>query len=267
MLYLFIPPILRIVLISLRQLFHLTPKTFYMKKLLFIGVVIPVFCIAQNSTVVQVTRFLPKNDRIIEFEKALKNHAQKFHTGDYKWRTYTVETGPEAGWYQLIEGPLTWEQVDKRGTISTEHNTDLYKNVMPNVDKTEQMFINYREDLSSVPLKDFSDKIAVTRVFPKVGRSMQVENDIKTIKKMWDDSKQNVAVYEASSSGPTQFIVVYRYKEGLKERDPGFMKPMKERFEAANGAGSFEKWQSSISENTGNVWYEMLYYNADLSSK
>jgi len=238
-----------------------------MKKLFLIGVLIPVFCIAQNPTVVQVTRFLPKNDKIVQFETALKNHAQKFHTGEYKWRTYTVETGPDAGWYQLVEGPSTWEQVDKRGTISTEHNTDLYKNVMPNVESTTQMFITYREDLSSVPLKEFSDKISVTRVFPKIGRFMQVENDIRAVKKMWDDSKQNVAVYEASSSGPPQFIIVYRYKDGLKERDPGVMKPMRERFEAANGAGSYEKWQATVGEDTQNVWYELLYYNAELSSK
>lgn len=238
-----------------------------MKRCLLIGMIIPLFTVAQNPTVVQVSRFFPRNDKIIEFEKALKNHTQKFHTGDYKWRTYTIESGPDAGGYQMVEGPSTWEQVDKRGTISAEHNNDLYKNVMPNVEKTTQFFITYREDLSSVPLKEYSDKISVTRVFPKVGKSMQVENDIKTIKKMWDDSKQNVVVYEASSSGPSQYIIVYRYKEGLKERDPGFMQPMRERFDAANGVGSFEKWQASISENTSNAWFELLYYNAELSSK
>ena len=238
-----------------------------MKKLLFIGMIIPVMSVAQNPNVVQVTRFFPKTDKYMEFEKALKNHAQKFHTGDYKWRTYTVETGPEAGAYQTVEGPSTWEKIDKRGTLSAEHNNDLYKNVMPNVEKATQMFISYREDLSSVPLTDFTDKIAVTRVFPRPGKMMQSENNIKTIKKMWDDSKQNVAVYEASGSGPNQFIIVYRYKDGLKERDPGYMKPMRERFDAANGAGGFEKWQGSVSETTENVWYEMLYYNAELSSK
>jgi len=238
-----------------------------MRKLFFIGIIIPVLSVAQNPTVVSVTRFFPKNDKIIEFEKAVKNHAQKYHTGDYKWRTYTVETGPDAGSYQMIEGPATWDQIDKRGTLGAEHTTDLYKNVMPNVEKTTQIFINYREDLSSVALTDFSDKISVVRVFPRPGKIMQTENDIKTVKKMWDESKQSVAVYEASSSGPNQFIIVYRYKDGLKERDPGFRKPMRERFDAANGAGAYEKWQSSVSETTDNVWYELLYYNAELSSK
>ena len=238
-----------------------------MKKLFFIGMIIPVLSLAQNPTVVQVSRFFPKMDKVLELEKALKNHGAKFHTGDYKWRAYVIESGPEAGGYQMVEGPTTWAQIDKRGDISPEHNNDLFKNVLPNCEKSTEMFISYREDLSSVPLTDFSDKISVTRVFPKVGKMMQVENAIKAIKKMWDDSKQNVAVYEASSSGPNQFIIVYRYKEGLKERDPGYMKPMRERFEAANGAGSFEKWQDAVSECTSSTWYELLSYNADLSSK
>jgi hypothetical protein len=266
-LYLIIPHPWNYILTSLRSTSLFTPKFFYMKKLFFIGMIIPLLSVAQKPTVIAVTRFFPKNDKYIEFEKAVKNHAQKYHTGDYKWRTYTVETGPDAGSYQMVEGPATWEQVDKRGTLGAEHNNDLYKNVLPNVEKTTQMFISYREDLSSVPLTEFSDKIAVTRVFPKPGKMMQTENNISTIKKMWQGSKQNVAVYEASSSGPNQYIIVHRYKEGLKERDPGFMKPMLERFDAANGAGAFEKWQGSVSENTEKVWYELLYYNADLSSK
>jgi hypothetical protein len=236
-----------------------------MKKLLFIGLVIPVFSLAQNPTVVQVSRFFPKMDKVLELEKGLKNHALKYHTGDYKWRTYSIESGPDAGGYQMIEGPTTWAAVDKRANISAEHTNDLYKNVLPYVEKSTEMFITYREDLSSIPLKEFSDKIMVIRVFPKTGKSMQVENDIKTIKKMWDASGQNVAVYQTMASGPNQFIIVYRFKEGFKDLDA--MKPMKESFEAASGAGSFEKWQASIYENTEDDWSEFLSYNADLSSK
>src|SRR5688572_13304553 len=238
-----------------------------MKKLLFIGLFIPLFSLAQNPTVISITRFFPKNDKIAEFEKAAKNHAQKYHTGDFKWRTYSVESGPDAGGYMMIEGPGTWEQVDKRGNLGAEHTSDLYKNVLPTVEKTFQYFITFREDLSSVSLTDYSDKIAVTRVFPKPGKMLQTENNIKAMKKVWDESKQNVAVYEASSSGPNQFFIVTRYKEGLKERDPGFRKPIMERYDAAHGAGSYEKWQASVSETTDNVWHEMLFYNAELSSK
>jgi hypothetical protein len=238
-----------------------------MKKLFFIGMIIPALSVAQNPTVIAITRFFPKTDKIAEFEKASKNHAQKFHTGDYKWRTYTIETGPDAGSYMMIEGPATWDQVDKRGTLGAEHTNDLYKSLLPTVEKTTQMFISFREDLSSVPQKDYSEKAAITHVEYKPGKLLVVEETIKQMKKVWDESKQSVAVYEASSSGPNQFLIVYRYKDGLKERDPGFRKPVPERFEAANGAGSFEKWMALVSDAVANVWGEMIFLNADLSSK
>lgn len=236
-----------------------------MKKLFFIGMLIPVLAVAQKPTIVQVSRFFPKNDKVLELEKALKNHAAKYHTGDFKWRAYTVESGPDVGSYQLIEGPTNWEQIDKRGNISADHNADLYKNVLPNVEKTTEMYIAYREDLSSIPLTEFSDKIMVIRVFPKIGKSMQVENDIRAVKKSWDASGQSVAVYQSVASGHNQFIIVYRFKGGLKDMDA--MKPMRESFEAANGAGSYEKWSASINENTADDWSELLFYDADLSSK
>jgi hypothetical protein len=238
-----------------------------MKKLLFIGMFIPLFSLAQDPTVVTITRFFPKNDKITEFEKALKNHALKYHTGDYKWRTYTVESGPETGAYQMVEGPATWDQLDKRGTLGTEHTNDLNKNVMPNVEKTQQSFVVYRADLSSVALTDFSAKIAVTRVFPKVGQNDQTVENIKAMQKVWTESKQSVAVYESSASGPSQFILVYRYKDGLKERERDFRKPVPERFDAVNGAGAYEKWTAAITASTENSWGELLIYNPDLSSK
>ena len=84
---------------------------------------------------------------------------------------------------------------------------------------------------------------------------------------MWDASGQTVAVYEASSSGEPQFAIVTRYKQGLKERTPGFRKPMKERYIQANGDRSWDDYIKSIRNGIDNSWSEMLFYHADLSSK
>jgi hypothetical protein len=239
-----------------------------MRKLIFLCFFVPLFAASQSPSVVSTNRVFPKNDKILEFEKALKNHAQKYHTGKWKWRVYTIESGPDAGGYHIVEGPATWDEVDTRGDLGTEHMNDWFKNVMPlTMDKTEIGYIVYREDLSSVQLTDFSDKIAVTHVYPKPGRFLDVENNIKNLKKVWEASSQNVAVYEASSSGPTQLIMVTRYKQGLKERDRNFRKPIKERFTATLGDGSYEKWMSVVAETTDRTWSEMLFFKADVSSK
>src|SRR6185503_19748162 len=95
--------------------------------------------------------------------------------------------------------------------------------------------------LSSVPLTEYSDKINIAHWYPKSGWGQKVREVIAQMRKTWQASGQSVAVYSASSSGPTQFAMVTRYKTGLKEREPGFMKEgFKTRYEKANGEDSFD---------------------------
>ena len=265
MLYLMLP-ILRISFNLPFRIFH-PPKFFTMKKFCFFLLLIPLFTVAQTPSVVVVNRFFPKMDKVAEFESALKAHAAKYHTGTWKWRVYSIQSGQDFGGYHIVEGPVTWDQVDKRGDLGDEHMNDLYKNLLPLLEKGTQNFSVYREDLSSIALTDFTDKIAITHVYPRVGKYSQIEDNIKLLRKMWQDSKQNIAVYESSHSGPPQFTIVTRYKEGLKERERGFMKPAKERYEASHGANTYDKVLASIGDGTESQWSEMLFFVADLSSK
>src|SRR6185295_18030923 len=141
------------------------------------------------------------------------------------------------------EGPMSWEDVDTRGDLGKEHTADWNVNIAPTLlDKVSMSYSVYRPELSSVALTDFSNKIAINHFFYKPGYLDETEALIKNIKKMWDASGQTVAVYEASSSGEPQFAIVTRYKQGLKERTPGFRKPMKERYIQANGENSWEEY-------------------------
>lgn len=239
-----------------------------MKKLLFLGLFVPLFAVCQKPTVISYNRYLPKTDKVLEFEKGLKSHATKYHSAEWKWRVYDIQSGPDAGGYLVIESPKTWDQVDKRGTLGKEHTEDFLKNVLPHTtDKNSLGFVVFREELSSVALTDFADKIAIAHVFPKPGKMFAAEETIKLLKKMWDDSDQSVAVYESSSSGQFHYLVVTRYKQGLKEREFDFRKPMKERYNAVNGEGAYDKFIASTVEDIEHIWAEMLFLNTDLSPK
>jgi hypothetical protein len=242
-------------------------KPVYMKILFLLGLFIPLFAICQTPTVVSYNRYIPKNDKVLEFEKGLRAHAVKYHNGDWKWRVYTIESGPDAGGYLVIEGPATWDGIDKRGTLGKEHMEDFYKNVLPfTTDKNSIGYLVFREELSTVQLTDFSEKIAITHVFPNPGRGGAIEASISLLKKAWQEGQQNIAVYEASSSGAPQYAIVSRYKQGLKEREVDFRKPMKERYDAVNGAGSFDKFTASISTDVDHQWSELLFLSKELSS-
>ena len=238
-----------------------------MRKAFCVLLLLPFLAAAQDKNVISYNRVFPKLDKVQQFEKALTAHAQKFHKGDVKWRVASIESGPDAGGYLVIEGPTSWETMDKRGNLGTEHTNDWERNVMPLlVDKFQSGYMVYRPDLSTVQLTQFSDKTVINHVFYKPGYLEESETMLKNFKKAWETGEQTIAVYEASASGAPQFVIVTRYKEGLKERTTGFLKPMKERYESANGSGSWSNYQTFLRNAIEHSWSEMTFHRKDLSS-
>jgi len=229
---------------------------------------VPLFGISQKN-IISSFRAFPKVDKVLEFEKALTAHAQKYHTGDWKWRVWTIQSGPDANGYHITEGPLSWELIDGRGEINNEHNIDWNKNVAIYLtDRGSASYGVFEDSLSTVTITDYADKINITHWFPKLGWGPKVREVLGEMRKAAQAGGQSVAVYSASSSGPAQFTLVTRYKQGLKERNAGFIKPpFKERYETANGPDSFDKYVDMLREYLNESWSELLFYRADLSSK
>ena len=239
-----------------------------MRKIFLLLMLLPLIALSQKANVVSASRYFPKADKVMEFEKALTAHIQKYHNGTWKWRVYEIQTGPDAGGYHVVEGPKSWDEFDKRGNLGADHMTDWNKNVAVYLtDKYSSSYSEYKEELSTVQLGDFSDKIVITHVFPKVGWASKVEESIKMAKKAWATGNQTVAVYGSVASGPFQYALVYRLKDGLKELQDDYRKPMKERYEGVNGEGSYEYQMDRIREYTDNAWTEMLFFRSDLSAK
>lgn len=239
-----------------------------MKKLFVLILALPLFAVAQNNNVISVDRYFPKADKVTQFEKALAAHAQKYHKGDVKWLVLTIETGPDAGGYQVVEGPKTWDSVDKRGDLGKAHMDDWNVSVQPLLtDRVSFSYMTFRTDLSSVAQTDYADKIAVTHVFYKPGYYDEMQQALTNMKKVWEQSDQSIAVYEASSSGEPQFTVVTRYKQGLKEREAGFREPFPVRYKKAHGQEGWDKYVAGVKEMVSHQWSEMLFVKRELSSK
>jgi hypothetical protein len=195
-------------------------------------------------------------------------HAQKFHTGKWKWRIFEIQSGPDYGGYHITEGPMSWEDIENRGEISAEHMADWNKNVAPLLqDKSASSYSVYQEELSNVALTDYSDWININRWTAAPGYSEELRDVLTKMKKAWVESKSTVAVYASSSSGAPGYALVTRYKQGLKERSQGFRPPFKESYEKANGAGSWAAFQSVLKAGLQASSSELLRFRADLSSK
>jgi hypothetical protein len=238
-------------------------------KLFFLlTVLIPFMGISQTKNLISAHRVFPKVDKVLEFEKAIAAHAQKYHTGDAHWRVFAIQSGPDLGGFHITEGPTSWEGEDARGDLGAEHKLDWNKNVAIYLtDKQSGGYSVYIDSLSTVSLGDFSDKINISHVYPKIGQSDNVITIIKKLKKTWAAAGITVAVYSASSSGKAQYTLVTRYKQGLKERAAGFRKPFKEMYEMANGEGSYAQYLKDAAEYVEENWSELLFMRKDLSSK
>ena len=118
-----------------------------MRKLVALWLLVPFMGAGQVKNVINADRYFPKIDKTAEFEKALASHAQKYHTGDWKWRVFEIQSGPDAGGYQVNEGPNTWDQFDKRGDLGAEHMNDWNKNVAPLLtDRYSSVYATYEEE-------------------------------------------------------------------------------------------------------------------------
>lgn len=234
----------------------------------FLLLLIPFAGISQTKNVISTHRVFPKIDKVLEFEKALATHAQKYHSGDNHWRVFTIQTGPDMGGYHITEGPKSWESEDARGDISVEHDNDWHKNVAIYLtDRQSASYGVYVDSLSTIALGDFSDKIQITHVYPKLGWNAKVINMIKKLKAVWTAEGSTIAVYQVNGSGPSQFTIVTRYKQGLKEKTSGFRKPFKETYDAVHGAGAYEEYLEDLRNYVIETWAEILFMKKELSSK
>ena len=241
---------------------------FKLKTIFLLLLLIPFIGISQTKNVISTNRVFPKVDKVLEFEKALANHAKKYHTGDVKWRVFQIQSGPDAGGYHIVEGPKSWESEDTRGDINVEHNNDWNKSVTIYLtDKGSSGYSVYIDSLSTVAVGDYSDKVQVTHLFPKPGCGNKVFTMLKNLKAAWAAEGSTFAVYESNGSGAAQFAIARRYKQGLKEKADGFRKPFKATYEKIHGAGSYDLYLDNIREYTNDVWSELIFLRADLSSK
>jgi hypothetical protein len=239
-----------------------------MKKYLYMLLLIPVVGVGQTKTILTASRLFAKNDKIAEFEKALANHAQKYHTGDVSWRVWSIESGPDYGGYMVTEGPGTWGTLDSRGDISAAHTMDWEKSVAPLTEgRGQNGYYEFKTGLSTVQPTDYADKIAINHVTAKPGKIAQVQDLITRLKKVWEVGKESVAVYAITYSGEPGFIVVTRLRAGLKELSSEYRKPLSVRYDEVNGAGSFDIWLKDYADAVQSRWTELLIYKSNLSSK
>ncbi len=213
-------------------------------------------------------RVFPKAGHDTPLKAAMTAHAQKFHSGDWKWRVYEVITGPETGAYMIVEGPNTWTAIEGRGDLGPDHLKDYETNILPHIEKSlPEMYATYVTDSSTVPAGAFStNKVLISNGYLKPGRAGRAHDDARAWKKVYEKLGLNVVMWKTFFSGEERYIFAGRLKEGFKDLDDPSVDFRKAADEVL-GAGALDRLSESDADNYTRIVDEIIEFKPDLSSK
>lgn len=222
---------------------------------------------APDKDIISAFRIHVKPGHDKAFRAALTAHAQKFHTGDVRWRVGEIMSGPDGGGYQIVEGPTSWTALDDRGDLGADHQADFDQNITPHIERiSSDSYAAFQEELSCVKMEQWSNKVMSMHYYVRPGRGALAYDVLKRFKALWEKRGLNVAVWASRFSGPTQYTAAFRLKNGWKDFD---LDGISNR-EAANalwGSAAFDGLMADMAQAFEKVSSELVNYDPALGSK
>jgi hypothetical protein len=224
---------------------------------------------AQEKATLSSYRVMPKPGKDAALKKAITEHAAKYHTGNWKWRVFSVLSGPDEGGYQINEGPNSWTILEGRKDISDEHTRDYESNVLPLVERTTPtLYVRFQKEVSSVDSTTGPFKKALLRhVFPKPGKGPRIMSYMSTWKKVWEKMGMKVVVWQSFYSGEPQIIIATRLSQGWIDLEQIKSKDMIEAYDGFAGAGAYDRFLEDNDRYASKVVDEMIEFLPEASSK
>lgn len=223
---------------------------------------------SQEKATMTSDRVKPKPGKDAALKKALAEHVAKYHTGNWKWRVFSVLSGPDAGAYMLNEGPNTWTALENRKEISDEHTRDYETNVTPLVENNgSSLFLMFQKDLSVDSSGGKFTKALLRHVYPKPGKGPRLVEYFKTWKAVWQKLGMQVVVWSSFYSGEPQFVVSYRLPNGFVDLEQSRSKALREGFDEVAGPGAYARYLEDLDKYVDRISEEMIELLPDVSSK
>ncbi|HEX2683996.1 MAG TPA: hypothetical protein VHL77_08680 [Ferruginibacter sp.] len=203
-----------------------------MKKAIFVWLfmVIAFMVNGQGKTLYTVNMVKPKAGQKANFEAAWKAHAAKYHKTSDKRTVYEILSGPYTGYYQIVEGPISYADMDAEKPMAKEHSLDLDKNYFPMLED-QRMNATYRwDDSASFNQGVVADKFMVTVNHIKFGQLDATVREARRAslitQKINPTSRFSVNVYTQlwAGSDPVR-VSVRNLKDGFKELETDYYGP------------------------------------------
>ncbi len=142
-----------------------------MKKTFFLWLCIAAAFLAsgQGKTLYKVNFVKPKAGMRSTFETNWKAHLAKFHKTDDKRTVYEVMSGPNSGTYHIVEGPISYADMDVERPNGKEHGMDLEKTFSPYLEPNSMNATYRHDDTASFNGGVKAEKFLVTVTHVKLG--------------------------------------------------------------------------------------------------
>jgi hypothetical protein len=223
---------------------------------------------AQDKGTLSSYRVLPKPGKDAALKKAIAEHAAKFHTGSWKWRVFSVLSGPDEGAYMINEGPNSWTELESRKDISAEHTRDYETSILPLVEQTvPASYLSYQRELSTDSAVGPFKKALLRHYYLKPGKATRLRSYLSTWKQVWEKVGMKTTVWTSFFSGEPRMVVAYRLPQGWIDLEQPMGKKMREAFDVVAGEGAYVRYLEDLDQYVDRISEEMLELMPDVSSK
>jgi len=243
------------------------------KLILVLLTVASINAFAQGKTLYHVEMVKPKIGQVTAFESAWKAHVAKFHK-DNKRAVYEILTGDRAGYYQLVDGPSSYADMDVERKDSKAHDLDFETTVAPKIDVQSGSYTYRYVDTLSYNGNVEADKYSYTVYNLKLGKMSDLVAEMKRSMAVnttiGSPSSYNAYMQMFAGSAP-QLVVINNLKEGFKQLEmnyfPGMTDKFKEAYIKAYSQQQWDKRSTLLSEITTSYETYLGKRRPDLSSK
>ena len=223
---------------------------------------------AQEKGTLSSYRIFAKSGKDADLKKAIAAHAAKYHTGNWKWRVFSVLSGSDEGAYQINEGPNSWTELEGRKDLSDEHTRDYENTVLPLVEKTlPHAYLTYQRQFSTDSASGPFKKAMLRHFYLKPGKGQRFANSMATLKKVWEKLGMKMTVWSSYYSGPPRVVVAYRLPNGFIDLEKSRAKEVREAFDELEGNGAYVRFLEDLDQCVERLDEEIIELMPDLSSK
>ncbi|MBK9569843.1 MAG: hypothetical protein IPO53_07945 [Chitinophagaceae bacterium] len=202
-----------------------------MKKTLFLWLLIAAafFANSQGKTLYTVNVVKPKSGMKSAFETHWKAHLAMYHKTEDKRTVYEVVSGSHSGEYHIVEGPISYADMDVEKPRAKEHGMDLEKNFSPYLENGSTNATYRHDDTASMNGSVAAEKFQVTVTHLKMGTQQGTIREMRRSSLL--NAKMNVnptfrfsanTYFQILQGTKSVIVQVRNLKDGFKELDGNY---------------------------------------------